>query len=43
MFELLQNKQLMNDQTFTNVFRLMENCRKIRGTFLENDIWAEQQ
>lgn len=43
MFELLHNKELMNDQTFTNVFRLMENCRKIRGTFLENDIWAEQQ
>ena len=41
MYEFIHQQQLMSDQVFTNVFRLMENCRKIRSHFLENTIWEE--
>jgi len=41
MHEFLHQQTLIIDQTFTDVFRLMENCRKIRSTFLANEIWEE--
>lgn len=40
VYEWLQ-QQAISDQIFTDVFRLMENCRKIRGNFLDKEIWEE--
>jgi hypothetical protein len=34
-------QQAISDQIFTDVFRLMENCRKIQGNFLDNEIWKQ--
>ena len=42
IYELLQQQQLANDQVFTDIFRLMENCRKIRSHFLDQIIWEDQ-
>jgi len=41
MYEFLHQQAMMIDQTFSDVFRLMNNCRKIRSTFLANEIWEE--
>ena len=38
--ECLQ-QQAISDPIFTDIFRLMENCRKIQGNFLDNEIWEE--
>jgi len=40
--ELLQQQQFINDHVFTDIFRLMENCRKIRSNFLDQVIWEDQ-
>jgi len=42
IYELLHQQQFINDQVFTDIFRLMENCRKIRSNFLDPVIWEEQ-
>ena len=42
IYELLQQQQFINDQVFTDIFRLMENGRKIRSNFLDPVIWEEQ-
>lgn len=38
-FDFFHNHELINDQIFTLVFQLMENCRKIRRNFSLHDIW----
>ena len=42
IYEFLQQQQFINDQVFTDIFRLMENCRKIRSNFLDQVIWEDQ-
>jgi len=42
IYELLQQQQFINDHVFTDIFRLMENCRKIRSNFLDQVIWEDQ-
>ena len=41
MYEFLHQQAMMIDPIFTDVFRLMENCRTIRSTFIANEIWEE--
>ena len=43
MFELLHNREHISDPLFTDCFRLMENCRKIRRNFTDNEIWTEER
>lgn len=40
MCEFLHNKELISDQAFTNFFRLLENCRTLRSTFSDTEIWS---
>lgn len=42
IYEFLQQPQLINDPVFTDIFCLIENCRKIRSHFLDPVIWEEQ-
>lgn len=40
MCEFLHNKELISDQAFTNLFRLLESCRTLRSTFSDEEIWS---
>ncbi len=39
-FSMLDEKR-MSDTVFTDIFRLMESCRKIRQHFTEIELWSE--
>ena len=41
IFSALQG-QNTNDKAFTDIFRLMENCRKLRSNFSETDLWEQR-
>ena len=40
VYQCLQ-QQSVSDPLFTDIFRLMENCRKIQGNFLDAEIWEQ--
>lgn len=40
MCEFLHNKDLISDQAFTNFFRLLENCRTLRSSVPDAEIWS---
>jgi ParB family protein of integrating conjugative element (PFGI_1 class) len=42
LFRALHNVQNINDKSFSNIFRLMENCRQLRTNFSETELWEQQ-